>query len=74
MSFKKASIRFLRAKYSAMVTGLVVVAIILYAIFKFFTGITVNPELEVWLASPISELKIWHLIVMLIIVALISSD
>jgi len=45
----------------------------IYFLVKFISGIELSPELVGWLNAPISEIKTWHLLLMLWFTAAIAS-
>ena len=53
--------------------SIAIVITIIFWIFKAFSGITISPELVAWLTAPVSELKIWHLIIILLIIGFATS-
>ena len=51
-----------------------IVIILIFWVLKLITGITISPELIAWLTSSVSELKIWHLLIILLIVGFVTSQ
>lgn len=45
----------------------VVVCVVLLYIVRAVSGITIIPQIFTWLESPISNMKIWHLLVIVLI-------
>ncbi len=59
-----------------IISGFVVIAVvvIICLIYKAVAGVVVSPELETWLKAPVSELKTWHLLIIVYIAAAIASS
>ncbi len=52
-------------KIGLVVTIVVALVIVVILLLRALLHITVGPDVEGWLNAPISELKIWHLLVIL---------
>lgn len=69
---RNAFSRKLMIKGVLIAIGVAVVVILIYFPVKAIGGITVSPEIEAWLNAPISQLKTWHLIVIVYVASVIG--
>lgn len=64
--------RKLMVKGLLIAIAVIVIIILVYFPAKAIGGITVSPEIEAWLNAPISQLKTWHLIVIVYVASVIG--